>query len=111
VEAIAREIHGYRVSSNGGDQGGNGNGDGEGRGHGDVQGELVAGFADLAADGSTACGCWIYSGLYSGGVNRPRQRAAKGAYAHGWGFAWPSDRRILYNRCSARPDGAPWRER
>ena len=68
-------------------------------------------FTDLAADGSTACGCWIYSGLYAGGVNRPRQRAAAGRYGHGWGFAWPSDRRILYNRCSARPDGAPWSER
>jgi formate dehydrogenase major subunit len=30
---------------------------------------------------------------------------------HGWGFSWPSDRRILYNRASARPDGKPWSER
>jgi formate dehydrogenase major subunit len=30
---------------------------------------------------------------------------------HGWGFAWPSDRRILYNRASAAPDGRPWSER
>ena len=35
----------------------------------------------------------------------------RGPYGHGWGFAWPSDRRILYNRASARPDGSPWSER
>src|SRR6185436_9052173 len=95
VEAVAREIHGRKVGTGG--AGGDG--------------ELVSGFTDLAADGSTACGCWIYSGLYAGGVNRPRQREVRGEYGHGWGFAWPSDRRILYNRCSARPDGAPWSER
>ena len=32
-------------------------------------------------------------------------------HGHGWGLAWPSDRRILYNRASARPDGKPWSER
>ena len=74
-------------------------------------GDLVTGFTELAADGSTACGCWIYSGLFAGGVNRPRQREPHGPMGHGWGFAWPSDRRILYNRCSARPDGVPWSER
>ena len=35
----------------------------------------------------------------------------EGIYGHGWGFAWPADRRILYNRASARPDGTPWSER
>ena len=34
----------------------------------------------------------------------------KGPYGHGWGYAWPADRRILYNRASARPDGQPWSE-
>ena len=38
-------------------------------------------------------------------------RAAHGPYGHGWGYAWPADRRILYNRASARPDGQPWSER
>ena len=41
----------------------------------------------------------------------PRERDASGPYGHGWGFAWPADRRILYNRASARPDGTPWSER
>ena len=60
------------------------------------------------ADGSTACGCWIYSGVFPRrGENRARERQARGRYGHGWGFAWPADRRILYNRASARPDGQP----
>jgi formate dehydrogenase major subunit len=79
---------------------------------GSHHGPQVEGFADLASDGSTACGCWIYSGVYGpDGVNRARGRDAQGPYGHGWGFAWPKDRRILYNRASARPDGRPWSER
>ena len=75
-------------------------------------GEHVAGFGDLAADGSTACGCWIYAGVHpSPDRNRARDRDPRGRYAHGWGFAWPADRRILYNRASARPDGRPWSEK
>jgi formate dehydrogenase major subunit len=66
----------------------------------------------LKADGSTACGCWIYSGVFpEPGKNRANERDSKDFYGHGWGFAWPSDRRILYNRASARPDGQPWSER
>jgi formate dehydrogenase major subunit len=77
-----------------------------------VDGTLVDGFRSLAADGSTACGCWIYSGVYpAAGRNRARDRNASGPYGHGWGFTWPADRRILYNRASARPDGSPWSER
>jgi formate dehydrogenase major subunit len=45
------------------------------------------------------------------GVNRARGRSASGAYGHGWGYTWPADRRILYNRASARPDGTPWSDR
>jgi formate dehydrogenase major subunit len=74
--------------------------------------KLVPGFTSLKADGSTACGCWIYSGVFPrDGENRANQRASKDFYGHGWGFAWPADRRILYNRASARPDGKPWSER
>lgn len=69
-------------------------------------------FTDLRNDGSTACGCWIYSGIMPGeGDNRARKREPRGLYGHGWGYAWPADRRILYNRASARPDGTPWSER
>jgi formate dehydrogenase major subunit len=45
------------------------------------------------------------------GHNRARARQASGPYGRGWGYAWPADRRILYNRASARPDGRPWSER
>ncbi len=72
-------------------------------------GPQVAGFSELNDDGSTACGCWIYSGVYGpDGVNRAYRREPVGRYGHGWGYAWPMDRRILYNRASARPDGKPW---
>jgi formate dehydrogenase major subunit len=74
-------------------------------------GKTLDGFRLLAADGSTACGCWIYSGVYEGGRNRANERNARGVYGHGWGYTWPADRRILYNRASARPDGSPWSER
>jgi len=67
-------------------------------------------FGDLKSDGSTSCGCWIYSGVFDG-ANKANGREAKGRYGHGWGYAWPMDRRILYNRASARPDGKPWSER
>jgi formate dehydrogenase major subunit len=77
-----------------------------------VDGSLVDGFRALAADGTTSCGCWIYSGVHpTSERNRARERRASGPYGHGWGFTWPADRRILYNRASARPDGAPWSER
>jgi formate dehydrogenase major subunit len=75
-------------------------------------GAPVDGFRSLAADGSTSCGCWIYSGVHpTRERNRALERKASGPYGHGWGFAWPADRRILYNRASARPDGQPWSER
>jgi formate dehydrogenase major subunit len=71
----------------------------------------IKSFADLKSDGSTASGCWIYSGVMEGGENRARKREPRGRYNHGWGWAWPMDRRILYNRASAAPDGTPWSER
>jgi len=75
-------------------------------------GPQVNGFAELKADGSTACGCWIYSGVLGhDGVNKANSRKSRDYLGHGWGFSWPSDRRIIYNRASARPDGSPWSER
>jgi formate dehydrogenase major subunit len=69
-------------------------------------------FAELKADGSTACGAWIYSGVFGrDGVNKANSRNSRDYLGHGWGFSWPSDRRIIYNRASARPDGRPWSER
>ncbi len=67
---------------------------------------------DLKNDGSTACGAWIYCGVFPDDHhNRAVERNPKDALGHGWGFAWPNDCRIIYNRASARPDGKPWSER
>ncbi len=77
-----------------------------------VTGELLDSFKKLKADGSTASGCWIYCGIHpSEHVNKANQREPSDYLGHGWGFSWPNDVRILYNRCSARPDGKPWSER
>ena len=67
---------------------------------------------DLRKDGSTACGAWIYCGVFpEENQNRANQREPKDLLGHGWGFSWPNDCRIIYNRASARPDGKPWSER
>src|SRR5215207_8580442 len=93
--AVLREVNGYDLES----------------------GEPVSGFADLKDDGSTACGCWIYSGCFKDGVNQARRREPGDLEAPGgwvspeWGWAWPLNRRILYNRASADPEGRPWSER
>ncbi len=78
------------------------------------KGEQVSGYTDLKPDGSTVCGCWIYSGCYAGGVNqtaRRKPRTEQNWVAPEWAWAWPANRRILYNRASADPGGKPWSER
>jgi formate dehydrogenase major subunit len=80
----------------------------------DAKGKPLSGFAQLKDDGSTVCGCWIYSGAYADGVNQTARRkpgSEQSWVAPEWGWAWPANRRILYNRASADPDGKPWSER
>ncbi len=80
----------------------------------DAGGQPLSGFGQLKDDGSTTCGCWIYSGVYAGGVNQAARRKpglAQSWIAPEWGWAWPANRRILYNRASADLDGKPWSER
>jgi formate dehydrogenase major subunit len=95
AEQVLSEINGYDVAT----------------------GRPVSGFAELKNDGSTACGCWIYAGIYAGGVNQARRREAGDITAPGgevspeWGWVWPANRRMLYNRASADPSGRPWSER
>jgi formate dehydrogenase major subunit len=89
IESVLKEISGYNVET----------------------GEPVGGFAELKDDGSTACGGWIYSGVYAGGENKARNRKPGGNPNLEWGWAWPMNRRILYNRASADPEGKPWSER
>lgn len=74
---------------------------------------LLRGFSELKDDGTTACGCWIYSGVFpEPGRNRSRERKrTDNPLQPDWGYAWPLNRRVLYNRASAAPDGKPWSER
>jgi formate dehydrogenase major subunit len=80
----------------------------------DADGNPLASYEQLNEDGSTVCGCWIYCGVYADGVNQAaRRKPAKEQdwIANEWGWAWPANRRIIYNRASADPDGRPWSER
>jgi formate dehydrogenase major subunit len=87
AEEVLRRINGYHLDT----------------------GELVDDYRHLKADGSTSSGCWIYTGVFKGGVNLSARR---GDGPDGkWGWVWPLDRRVLYNRASADPAGKPWSER
>ena len=91
ADEVLREINGYDLTT----------------------GELVSGFADLADDGSTACGCWIYSGIYADGVNQARRREPGdlvearrlGGARVGLGVARQPPRALLARQ--RRPRGAP----
>jgi formate dehydrogenase major subunit len=77
-------------------------------------GSALSGYAELKPDGSTRCGCWIYCGVYAGETNQADRRkpgSEQSWVAPEWGWAWPANRRILYNRASADRDGRPWSER
>lgn len=77
-------------------------------------GKLLPGFSALKDDGTTSSGNWIYSGFYpEEGKNRSKNRDNKdtgGGNFLNWSFAWPANRRILYNRASADLNGKPWSE-
>jgi len=80
----------------------------------DAAGRPLSSYLELRPDGSTSCGCWIYCGVYADGVNqadRRRPGSEQDWVAAEWGWAWPMNRRILYNRASADPAGRPWSER
>lgn len=114
VEQVAREINGYAL-------------DAVKDASGNVlvaKGAVLPGFATIASAANydaIACGCWIYSGYFAPaddgtGVVMPavKRRGQKdpggmGTYPY-WGYAWPANRRIVYNRASAKPDGTPWAE-
>jgi formate dehydrogenase major subunit len=76
------------------------------------KGKQLPGFAALRDDGTTACGCWIYSGSYTEAGNQMARRDTSdpddtGAFSK-WAWSWPANRRILYNRASADTSGKPW---
>jgi formate dehydrogenase major subunit len=92
AEAVLREINGYTVD--------------------DLK--SVDSFTALKDDGSTACGCWIYSGCFKDEQNQTARRRPyweQNWIASEWAWAWPSNRRVLYNRASADPNGDPWSEK
>ena len=75
-------------------------------------GEQVPGFGLLRDDGSTACGCWIYAGSWTQAGNQMARRDNSDPWGIGqtlnWAWAWPANRRILYNAASSAPNGKPW---
>ena len=109
IQAVAREINGYYLE--------------------DVydtsqvpsklvgrKGDLVPSFVGLRSDGSTSSGNWLYCGSYvlqDGKPTNMMERRGKedptglGLYAN-WAWAWPVNRRVIYNRASVDPDGNPW---
>ena len=95
VEKVLREINGYHT------------------GHPE---QHLGGFAELKDDGSTTCASWIYCGVYPApGQNlaarkEPDPPRVPGAQLN-WGWAWPANRRVMYNRASADLEGRPWSER
>src|SRR5262249_42668544 len=92
---VLKEINGYRT---------------------DEPGTNLAGFGELKDDGSTTCASWIYCGVFPApdrnlsARRHPDAPNTTGAQLE-WGFAWPANRRILYNRASADLQGRPWSER
>ncbi|SHF29264.1 formate dehydrogenase major subunit [Desulforamulus putei DSM 12395] len=94
IDQVAIEINGYNVTTK----------------------EVLPGFAQLKDDGSTACGCWIHSGYWAmdkeAGTVAAKRKLLKDKSGLGlfpqFAFAWPANRRIVYNRCSADPAGNPW---
>jgi formate dehydrogenase major subunit len=75
-------------------------------------GQQLNGFAELRDDGSTACGCWIFSGAWPEKGNLMARRDNSDPYGIGqtlnWAFSWPANRRILYNRASCDVSGKPF---
>jgi formate dehydrogenase major subunit len=111
IEKVAREMNGYALDDIKDPKG-------------EIlvkKGETLKGFAVLQDNGTTACGTWIYAGYFAladdgTGTMMPatKRRGQKdpgglGMYPF-WAFAWPANRRIIYNRCSADPNGKPWSE-
>ena len=79
-----------------------------------ADGSFLSSYDELEGDGSTSCGSWIHCGVYRDGVDqaaRKKPHDEQNWIAHEWGWAWPKDARIIYNRASADPDGKPWSER
>jgi len=102
-EEIAREANGYALADLHDAQGN----------RVAKKGELLRDFSQLRADGSTASFCWLFTGSWTPDGNQMARRdnaadASGLGSTPGWAWSWPQNRRILYNRASADPQGRPW---
>lgn len=73
-------------------------------------GETLASFGLLKDDGTTSSGNWIYCGFYTD-RNRAKDRDNNDTGMENylnWSYAWPLNRRVLYNRAGCTPAGQPW---
>jgi formate dehydrogenase-N alpha subunit len=90
---VAKEINGYDLTT----------------------GKLLPKLTDLKADGTTSSGNWIFCGSYNEDGNmaarrNPHDPSGIGLFPE-WGWAWPLNRRIWYNRASVDLNGEPWDEK
>ena len=78
------------------------------------KGQQLSSFAQLQDDGNTASGTWIFCGSWTEAGNQMARRDTTDptglGIAPNWAWAWPLNRRILYNRASCDPAGKPWDE-
>lgn len=75
------------------------------------KGQLLDGFSQLRDDGTTASFCWIFAGSWTERGNQMARRDNTDTglgCTPGWAWAWPQNRRVLYNRASLDPQGQPW---
>ena len=99
AEDVLREINGYALRDN--------------PETGLKAGDLVRKVSDLRADGSTSSGAWIYAGVFANNENLSKRRDSQtdpgglGLYP-GFGWTWPNNMRILYNRASCDQNGKPY---
>jgi len=90
VHKVAKEMNGYDLST----------------------GKLLSSPSSLKSDGSTSCGNWLWCGMYTEDGNKAQRRSTTDPSGIGlfpeWGWAWPLNRRIMYNRASVDLNGNPW---
>jgi formate dehydrogenase major subunit len=75
-------------------------------------GQQLPGFTWLRDDGSTSSGNWLYCGSWTEAGAQMQRRgtddpSGQGIYPN-WGWSWPANRRVLYNRASCDLAGKPW---
>ncbi len=75
-------------------------------------GQQIPGFAALRDDGTTSSGNWLYCGSWTEAGAMMQRRgtedpSGQGIYAN-WGWSWPMNRRVLYNRASCDLTGKPY---